>query len=178
MRHALPALLLLLVVSSGCATTVNQTPSTAGTPIPDANTPGATPTGVVEQLELASSGTACDDDLFVEWWGLNEEHLWQPDVVRVSYYGPPDTSFLLVTYVDGTVGGAAYENNTNYDGFIVDGAELDLDEPLSGEHVLQVVIYHDEDRNGQLDRDVDSPCLDDGAVVTTRPVRVDFSRFG
>lgn len=176
MRHALPVLFLLLVVSSGCATTVNQPPSTADPATPDGKTPSATATGVAETLNLSSLGTACDE-LYVDFWGLNEEQFWQPDVVRVNYDVPPNTSFLLATYVDGAVRGVSYETNEYDDGVNVDGAELELDTPLSGEHVVQVVIYHDEDGDGQLDRDVDPPCLNDGVVVKTRPARVDFSRF-
>lgn len=96
----------------------------------------------------------------------------------MSYYAPPNTSFFLVAYVDGTVRGARYETVVQDGGIVVDGAKLGLDALLSGEHVVQVVVYRDADGNGRLDRAVDRPCLVDGAVVTTRPERVNFSRFG
>lgn len=131
MRHALPILLILLVVSAGCMITTGPGKSTStpveqtdGTPTAERDEPpSSSPTST---LDLTGTGVACNDDLWVSFWGLEPEpeSFWEPDVARVGYYVPPNTSFFVVTYVDGSREGVKYVNySDNGDGVHVDGGD-------------------------------------------------------
>lgn len=188
MRRALPILLILLAVTAGCTmpsastATTTETPtiaptdSSAATPVSPTATETPVPTAT---LDLASSATTCRDDLWVGFWGLQpvEEDLWAPDVIRVGYSVPSNTSFLVVAYVDGTARGSIYENNTESTGVEVDGAEIELNESFTGEHAVRAVIYQDENGNGVFEADIDRPCQNDRGVVETEPETVNFSAY-
>lgn len=186
MRHSLPVLLIVLVVCAGCVTT--DGPATSPTETTSApvdgpeeksgettDTPPSSPP--TSSLDLASSGISCNEDLWVSFWGTGDPDLWDQDLVRVGYSVPRNVSFLVVTYVDNSPEGVAYVNNTIGYGVTVDGAELDLDSAFSDEHTVQVVLYHDQNDNGEYEQGVDSPCLVDGEVVRAGPERIDFSEF-
>lgn len=187
MRYALHIVLVLLLVSAGCigngnppasssvTTTTHNTPDThSDTVTTTKHTPSSEP---VTPANLTSSGIACDDDLWVGFWELNNEDVWDPDVVRVGYYTPPNSSFLLVAYVDGNVAGVNQIENQYDSGEHVDGDKIMLDSPLSGKHWVQVVAFSDENTNGQFDKGVDKACLVDGELVQTDSNLIDFSRL-
>ncbi|SFL01549.1 hypothetical protein SAMN04487950_1956 [Halogranum rubrum] len=187
MRYAFQIVLVLLFISTGCLGNGNPpaTPSltTTSHETPDADSDAATTTehtsssGPVTPANLASSGAVCDDDLWVGLWELNNEDVWDADVVRVGYYTPPNSSFLLVAYVDGDAAGVTQIQNRYVSGEHVDGDKITLDSPLSGKHWVQVVAFSDENTNGRFDQGVDTPCLVDGELVGTDVYLVDFSKL-
>ena len=180
MRLALLVVSVVLVVTAGCVSTNSPVtsptaPSTTEPPTTTTESPDRTP---VPSLNLTSSGVPCGDDLSVGFWGLTHPAgAWDQNLVRVGYYVPPNTSFLVITYIDGSPEGVEYERDTNGLGSHVDGTYLYLDRNFSGNHTVEVVLYHDGNANGQFEQDVDAPCLNDGEPVTTGPERVNFSRF-
>ena len=52
-----------------------------------------------------------------------------------------------------------------------------LDEPLTGEHTIRVVMYADRDGDGEFDPASATPCRYEGEVVQAGPETVDFSAF-
>lgn len=179
MRLALLLVSVVLIVTAGCVSTdspvTSPTPPTTEPPTTTTESPDRTP---VPPLNLTSNGVPCEDDLWVGFWGQSHPPgAWDQNLVRVGYYVPPNTSFLAVAYIDGSPEGVEYENNTDGDGVHADGARIHLNANYSGEHTVEVVLYHDENSNGQFEQGVDSVCLNDGEPVTTGPEQVNFSRF-
>lgn len=180
MRLALLVVSVVVVLTAGCISTNSPVTSPAAPPtteLPTTTTesPDRTP---VPSLNLTSPGVPCGDDLWVGFWGLTQPSgAWDQNLVRVGYDVPPNTSFLVVTYIDGSPEGVKYENNTDGGGVHTDGARLHLNTNYSGEHTVEVVLYQDGNSNGRFEQDVDSPCLNDGEPVTTGPEQVNFSRF-
>lgn len=150
----------LLILTAGC-TTVSG---------PSAPTTTESPT----KEDFTSSGVSCSDDLWIEFWRLNEEQFWEQDVVRVTYTVPSNTSILFVTYVDGAVSGV---DSPASPGEHADGAIFELDSAYSGKHTVQVVVFQDTNDNGQYDTDADSPCLNDDEVVQAGPRVIDFNGY-
>lgn len=109
----------------------------------------------------------------MSFWGLDSGQ-WESDTVRVGYPAPANTSFLLVAYVDDPPEGVLYENTSQNESAHVDGVEIGLNSKFSGTHTAQVVMAKDENRNGQFDRETDSPYLKDGEVIRAGPERVGF----
>jgi len=167
------ALLALLVLLAGCATTSGPGSEPGASPaestIATTETDGPPPTPVPD---LLGEGVPCDDGLFVSLWGVNEG-FWEPDEVRTAYTLPQNTSILWVTYVDGSVRGVKHHTEAE-GGFTVDGASHQLNESFTGDHVVRVVGYDDANDNGRFDRGTDRPCLDGGEVVRAGPDVVDF----
>lgn len=169
MRLALHLALVVLVVSAGCVANVPDTSPT---------TDSASQTGPPDLTTASlSPGITCDSDLWVEFWGLNQDDFWSSDTARIGYYLPANTSVLFVTYVDGDVAGTTYEHNRYDDGFNADGAKLDLEDTYEGKHTVQVVAYRDTNGSETFEKGVDEPCRADGALVQAGPTVVDFSRF-
>lgn len=171
MRSA-TALLALVVVLAGCAagpgsTAGDATESTAATTQPATDGPPPTPVP-----DLLGEGVACDDDLWVGFWGV-DDGFWEHDEVRTGYYLPSNTSLLWVTYVDGTVSGVEHEK-TDASGVHADGAAHELNESFTGEHVVRVVAYDDANGNGAFDPGTDRPCRADDEVVQAGPDVIDF----
>lgn len=63
------------------------------------------------------------------------------------------------------------------DSVTADGAEVELDEPLSGVHTIWVVDHVDSDGDGEFDAGTDRPCTNDGKLVQTEVERVNFSEL-
>lgn len=179
MRLALLVVSIVVVVTAGCVSTNNPVtsptaPPTTEPPTTTTESPDRTP---VPSLNLTSRGVPCGDDLWVGFWGLTHPAgAWDQNRVRVGYDLPPNTSFLVVAYIDGSPEGVTYDSTGSL-GAHVDGARVHLNTNYSGEHTVEVVLYHDENSNGRFEQGVDSPCLNDGEPVTTGPEQVNFSRF-
>lgn len=159
--------------------TPTQTEASTPTPspTPTAETPFHSPATPI--AELPSSGIQCDDSLSLSFWGLNDARFWTQDSVRVGYSLPPNTSVILVTYIDGSVSGVTYRNVTTSSGGVnADGDMLQLDTRLTGKHVVRTVVHHDQNDDGQFEPGTDLPCLVDGEVVEAGPVEIDFSQVG
>lgn len=165
---AVLALALLAVVGAGCVGGPETSPAADPTSSTDE------PTAVATEV----AGVECRDDLWVSFWGRDDPEQWDNDLVRVGYPVPPNSSFHVVAYVDGTPEGVVSETGSE-EGVVVvtDGAKIDLDREFSGEHTVRVAIHRD-DGDGTFDRDADPPCLEDGERIQAGPERIDFSRFG
>jgi hypothetical protein len=158
MRLALQFALVVLILSAGCL---------GG---------GGTQTTFEPTTADISSGVACDDGLWVSFWGLSQESFWEPDSVRTGYSLPEDTEVLFVAYVDGEVAGTEYERARD-GGRVVDGGGVSLNTAYDGKHTVQVVAYEDTNDSEAFENGVDEPCRADGELVQAGPEIVDFSRF-
>ena len=172
MRNALPILIVLLLLLAGCVSSSGPTasPSDPTTTIDETSDDNSS-------LDLSSSGISCQETLSVSFWGRNDPGLWDQNTVRVGYTVPPNTSFFVVTYVDGSIEGVTYENNTANSAVATDGAELHLDSKFSGKHTVQVVVHSDQDGNGEFNEEIDHACLANGEVVQAGPEQIDFNSF-
>lgn len=189
---------ILLVVLVGCSAPAVQssapvTPSSdtstppgaaVGTPV---GTPTEYPTATTEKarkptvsatpVSLASTGAPCNEDLWIGVWRpQNDKGGWTQSTVRVSYTLPANTSIFLVTYVDGSLADVSFRADLGDSGYHVDGFGVDLNRSLSGVHLVQVVVYTDENETGQFDRSTDHPCLVDGTVLQAGGT-LDFSDY-
>lgn len=102
---------------------------------------------------------------------------WTQRSVRVSYTLPANTSVFLLAYVDGEPAGVSFDADYGTGRYHVDGFGFDLERAFTGSHLVQVVVYTDENENGQFDSGVDSPCLVDGEVLQAGPTRLNYTRY-
>lgn len=123
---------------------------------------------------LTADPVECDGPPGVAFWKFEDAGTWDPDEIRIGYATAEETDLLFVAYVDGVplgVNAVSARGPTH-----ADGAPIELDRSLSGEHEVRVVVHRDRDGDGQFDPMVDPPCLDgDGDLVQTGPATVDFS---
>lgn len=167
MRSILTVLLLLSVVISGCTAFSDSGMESTPPESPDPPTETTTPPDVL------SSGVSCKDGLQVSLWGLSEPKFWGPDRIRTSYSVPSNMSILFVAVIDNSIAGVESEQTQNMS-TTVDGGNIQLREPLSGEHRVEVVIFNDSNNNKQLDSGVDKPCQN---AVNAGPQRINFTQF-
>lgn len=164
--HRLPSIvgLALLLILAGCI----AHPPAVG---PTHQTPGAT----------HSSPESGDCAEWVSFYGLSGSppRTWAPDQVSIGYTLPGDVSVLFVAFDgDGTVLGTEYESTKGFaHGVTADGEGIQLEEPLQGEHVINVIAYRDVNENEQFDMGTDERCVDENGVVETGPQTINFSRF-
>lgn len=206
MRSLVPVAVCLLVAAAGCGAPVSSpSPTPTGVPTTDSTresvgdtptTPAThtatrgvegtatsrtstpNPTVTATPVPLQAAGTPCDEDLWIDFWRpQNDKGGWTQSNVRVSYTLPANASIFLVAYVDGRVAGVSFDADYGTGGYHVDGYGFDLDRTLDGHHLVQVVVYTDENENRQFDRDVDSPCLVDGDVAQAGPSRLNYSQY-
>lgn len=156
--------LAILILLAGCI----SHPSAVG---PTHQTPMATHT----------SPESGDCAKWVSFYGLSgpSQTTWAPDRVSIGYTLPGGVSVLFVAFDgDGTVLGAEYESTKGYDhGVTADGDGVQLEEPLEGEHVINVVAYNDVNNNEQFDMGTDERCEDDNGVIETGAQTINFSQF-
>lgn len=174
MERTLTILLLSAVIISGCTTFsdsgMESTPSDSPENRDLAQT---TPTKTTTPPDALSSGVPCKDGLQVSLWGLVEPEFWDPDRIRISYTVPSNTSILFVALVDNSIAGVESEQTRN-SSTTADGGSIQLREPLSGEHRVEVLIFNDANSNGQLDSGVDNPCQN---ADNSGPQRINFTQF-
>lgn len=139
--------------------------------------------GPTHQTPMAthSSPESGDCAEWVSYYGLSgpSQTTWAPDRVSIGYTLPGDVTVLFVAFAgDGTVLGAEYESTKGYDhGVTADGDGIQLEEPLEGEHVINVVAYQDVNDNERFDMGTDERCEDENGVVETGAQTINFSRF-
>ena len=133
------------------------------------------PTGEPTGVE-ATSGGACDGAT-IAFWGLEgpAAQNWSNDALRLGYTLSGEV--ILVAFEDAEVLGSDHVTISGEQPVTADGAVLDLDEPLSGEHTVTVGVYADSNGNGSFDPDADRPCVTDGDLVRAGPTTIDFDRF-
>ncbi|MDX1658972.1 MAG: hypothetical protein R3343_09150 [Nitriliruptorales bacterium] len=133
--------------------------------------PAAGPTDVE-----ATSGGACAEAT-IGFWGFEgpAAQNWSNDALRLGYTLKGE--FILVAFEDEQVLGTDHVSISGDHAVSADGAVLNLDEPLSGEHTVTVVVYADSNDNGSFDPDADRPCASDGDLVQAGPTTIDFDRF-
>lgn len=119
----------------------------------------------------------------VEWvgfYGLSEydrRDFRDPDTARIGFTMAGGKTVFFVAYVDGEVAGASemrFERGGSVTG---DGAEVELDEPLSGVHTIRVVAHADVNGNQVFEPETDLPCRYDGEVVQTGMERLNFGEL-
>lgn len=118
---------------------------------------------------------------WVSFYGLSEpgQTTWAPDRVSIGYTLPGDASVLFVAFDgEGTVLGTEYESTKGYEhGVTADGAGVQLEEPLEGNHVINVIAYNDVNDNELFDSGTDERCEDQDGVIETGPKNINFSQF-
>jgi hypothetical protein len=191
-RSAFLCAIALCVLLAGCVSTGGPsgfpTPNPDGSPTPiPSDSPASTPDGAPTPTSPASyhatttpvplaDSVSCSDELYVSPWGIRE--FWRPDAVMYGTYLPPNSSYVFVAYVDGSIAGVdSVSNEMTDDGVNIDGGEITLDESLSGRHTVRIVAYSDVNRNGAFDAGTDRPCATDDGLVQTTLYSVDFSRL-
>lgn len=143
----------------------------------------ASPVGPTHQTPMSThtSPESGDCARWVSFYGLSgpAQSTWAPDRVSIGYTLPGDVSMLFVAFDgDGTVLGTEYETTEGYEhGVTADGAGIQLDEPLEGTHVINVVAYNDINDNEQFDMGTDQRCEDEDGVIETGPKQINFSQF-
>lgn len=156
----------------GTASTTSTTPPTSGTP----------PTGTTADVPPP---TDCGD-VWVAFYAVGtdvQDRLWDPDAVSIGYTVPGGERVFFVAYEGGdhrngtVIGVERVEYGSGYP-VTADGAPVELDRPLSGEHAVSVVAHADSNGDGEFDRTRDRACLSDGKLVTTGVRTFDFSAFG
>lgn len=186
MRDSVVISVALIITLSGCIlpsgtptdrSTVTETSSVtvSVTDSPPSETGTATQAELITPEALGSNATACHQRLSVSFWG-DDTH-WEPDLARMYYTVPENTSIFFVAYVDGQVRGVKSVDRTDQEGIVLDGASISLNASFSGPHTVQIVAYTDTDRNGQFTPQTDRPCLVDGELAQADPQIFNFSRF-
>ena len=101
---------------------------------------------------------------------------WDRQSVLVSYSLGPNAHILLVAYEGDTIRGMRERHSPGV-GSVTDLDSIRLDEPLTGEHTIRVVMYADPDGDGKFDPASATPCRYESEVVQAGPETIDFSRF-
>ncbi len=96
----------------------------------------------------------------------------------MSFTIPANTTLFLVAYVDGEVAGTSFHADTGDTITTAEGFRVNLQRSYSGLHVVQTVVYSDQNENGEFDRDIDAPCTVNGSVVQAGPERMNFTAYG
>lgn len=179
LRHAALPTLFALLVLAGCVGFVPAHGDTT-TESSTARTTEPPPKTTVETPPPTDCGT-----LWVAFYAVGtdvQNRLWDPDTISIGYTVPGNASVFFVAYENGThengtvLGAEHVEHNTGY-GVTADGAPVELDRTLSGEHTVSVVAHADADGDDEFDRRVDPACLNDGELVQAGPSTFDFDEF-
>jgi hypothetical protein len=132
-------------------------------------------------MSTHASPESGDCATWVSFYGRSgpSQTTWAPDRVSIGYTLPGDVRVLFVAFTgDGTALGAEYASTEGYDhGVTADGDGIQLEEPLEGEHVINVVAYRDVNDNERFDMGADERCEDESGVIETGPQSINFSRF-
>jgi hypothetical protein len=177
MQRSPVLLACVLLVLAGCA--AGSAPGgPAGAPTDDPTTDETTdPVETTDGFET----TNCTAIQGVSFYGLSgsaASHIWSPASAVVGYTLDPDASVFLVAYVDGEVAGVEHETNAGSDYPVaVDGQPIALEESLTGEHSVRVVVHQDVNGNGEFDAGTDHACTYDGTLVATDERAIDYDRF-
>lgn len=118
--------------------------------------------------------------MWVSFYGIDspDAELWTPSQVSIGYTLPADVSVFFVVSENGEVLGYEHESTEGVDsGVTADGDSIELDEPLTGVHEINITAYTDVNDNGQFDADTDKPCQANGELVRTGPKAINFSQF-
>lgn len=100
---------------------------------------------------------------------------WTRQTIYVAYSLSSGANVALVVFEGETVLGT--EDFSSPGGAAVDGQPIRLDEPLIGEHTIRVVMYADQNEDGEFDPASATPCRHEGEVVQAGPETIDFSQF-
>lgn len=132
--------------------------------------------GPAADVPLTADPVECEGPPGVAFWKFEDSGSWDRDKLRIGYYAPEGSELLFVAWVDGfPLGAIDVTGGPTH----ADGAVIELDRRLTGEHEVNVVVHRDSDGDGEFDLGSDPPCLDgDGEVVQTGPTTVHFSRLG
>lgn len=150
---------VVCVALSGCAATM---PS------------GSESTPTMPPLE---EPTACDSDLEVGFWALNEPSLWNDGELRWGGTLPAtDSTYFFVGFIDGEVAGVDVESGGGADVIAVDGGRIPLDQTYEGTHTAKIVVFTDTDSDGEFAIESDQPCSQSGELVATTTQEIDFSK--
>lgn len=181
-RYALLAVLLIIVAGciGGAPTTGDSTatnsPPTTGPPTtgPPTTSPATT------QPSYLDPAVECPGVDWVAFWAFGEHSrrdFWEPDTARIGYSIAGGKTVFFVAYVDGEVAGVEETRFEANGSVTADGAEVELDEPISGVHTFRVVAHEDSNGDGEFDLGTDAACTNDGEVVQTDVVRLNFSEL-
>lgn len=144
------------------STTVSTTTSTR--PVTDPTT------------TVSETGPDCGAT-FLSYYALGEDFMWDPDRVPVGFDLGAGADVSLVVYENDDVLGTAHATAPSDTGVVVDGQPIPLNNSLSGEHTIHIVMYDDANQNGEFDPETATPCRHEGSVVRTESRTIDFSEF-
>lgn len=128
-------------------------------------------------LSRANQASVCEDS-WVSFWGLDGQmdgRHWTPESIRLGYTIQTGDA-LFVVYENETILGTSHVA-VGENGLTADGDTIQLNERLSGEHTIRVVLYADSDGNGSFDPSTDTPCQTDGDPIQAGPRTINFSKF-
>lgn len=114
----------------------------------------------------------------VSYWGLddpNRSQTWASDTLRLGYGLPANVSVFFVAYENDTVLGVIHISTD--ESVAADGDTFTLNTKLSGMHTVNVKMYTDTNGNGAYEAGTDAVCRQNGDVVQTGAVSLNFSKF-
>lgn len=171
-------LVCLLVLLAGClggpsstADSAEDVTSTAATETP---TPHPTPTPQPRMRVAADSHRVDCGYASVGIYdpsGPTFQSMWDRETVRMGAATPMNRTVLFVVTEENAVLGV---ESWSYGAAEIDGATVELDRPLYGDHTIRVTMYADRDGDAELDPETDAVCTRDGTPVRTDPTTVDF----
>lgn len=142
---------------------------------------GAVPSGQSDnagKLSMASGDAVECENASVSYWGLedpNQSQTWASDTLRLGYGLPANSSIFFVAYENDTIIGVTHISTD--ESVAADGDTFTLNTQLSGEHTVTVKMYTDTNGNDTYDSDTDAVCHQNGDVIQTRTVSLNFSEF-
>jgi hypothetical protein len=101
--------------------------------------------------------------------------LWDSSTVRVAFSIGSGARIRLVVLENNTVLGTTQVDGSDKGEMMADGQAIPLDTKLSGKHTIRVVAYPDTARDGQFNAQEMTPCRNQGEVVQTGTITIDFS---